>query len=640
MTLRNRLLLLLGTFAGFAVLAAATTIYAIQWHVEGALRNFEETLGQTAQIYRLHVVLTEQALHLHDVIDGNRDAIRPYLEARDEFSTKVRQAASFAPDLAHAPHWGLILQLADSLEEESDNCLALIETGKDSEAKSLLVERLEGELFPELGSRLLAAKAALDESRSLSTRQVVATSKQILGLTISVGCLAAGLVIFGSMLIRRWLFVPIEDLQEAAKRFSEGKLSFRTSPRSHDELGKLGAALNEMAQSVADAQAETQASEEKHRSLFANLRDAVVICDIDGKIIEYHDGETARLGVEPREHEGRQLLEVWPEWRSVPLEWLTVIRAAITDGRRFRAVDVEFSGAARGEVGAFADLLVYRIRYGTARYAAIILRDVTERQRLQIKLRRAETMEAVGTMAGGLAHDFNNLLANVMGTLSSIASDFADSRYAERIQSALRSCRHAAGLSKRLLSFASSAHGDAHVFCIAEMVDLIIDSLEPSFFEGVDVRKELDYSVHTRMDPDQFTQAAMNLLRNARDAMPHRGSLFISVESTTARNPDEASDERPYALLVVQDTGDGMTPDVQRRVFEPFFTTKSRAERRGRGLGLAVVYSAVNNAGGFVRVQSQPSEGTAFRVYLPLGTAPVDLPSPKGEPPGVTGNQG
>ena len=618
MSLRNRLILLLGAFAAFAVLVAATTIYMIQWQVDGAVRDFGHRIGQTAEAGRLHVALTEQVLHLRDVVGGCREAVRPYFSAQEEFFRRLRQLANFAPDDPDSAHWQALLASARTFKETSDYCLALADAGKSDEAKVVLGDRIEAVLVPEVDAQLLATQTRLDEARDLAAHQVVATSTQTLILTVGVGLLGVGLVVVGALLIRRWLLVPIEGLHEAAQRFSGGEFSYRTSPRCEDELGRLGTALNVMAQSVADAQAETRASEEKHRALFANLRDAVVICDSDGRIAEYHDGETGLLGVDTDEHTGRRLLDVWPEWKAGAVDWLAVIKAAIENGKRYRAVDIGLTPSAGGDVGPFVDLQVYRVEFAEMRYAAIVLRDVTERHRLQGRIRRAQTMEAVGTMAGGLAHDFNNLLASVMGTLTAMLSDLADSQHASRIRSALRACRQAAGLSKRLLSFASSAHGEPQVLCLADTMELIVDSLDSSFFEGVNVEKRLDRSVHAKMDPDQFTQTALNVLRNAREAMPDGGSLVISVESATAASADDETDERPYALLVVQDTGIGMTPDVQRRVFEPFFTTKSRTARRGRGMGMAIVYSAVSNAGGFVHIQSQANEGTTFRVYLPM----------------------
>ena len=299
-----------------------------------------------------------------------------------------------------------------------------------------------------------------------------------------------------------------------------------------------------------------------------------------------------------------------------------MLAGVVFNGKRWRGLDVPLSGCDGGDEESFADFLAYRVEFGGARYAAIVVRDVTERQRWQRKLWRADTMEALGTLAGGLAHDFNNLLAGVTATLSNLASEMTGTPHAERLEQALRACRHAAGLSRRLLSFARSAHGAPQVFQVGETTRLIVDAIDPSFFEGITIRMNLDSAVLIRMDRDQFTEVAMNLVRNAREAMPEGGALTIGVESVTTRDPAQPTLERPYAVLAVEDSGIGMTPAVRRRIFEPLFTTKSRESSHGRGLGLAVVYSAVKNAGGFVQVDSKPGAGTTFSVYVPACDEP------------------
>jgi len=120
------------------------------------------------------------------------------------------------------------------------------------------------------------------------------------------------------------------------------------------------------------------------------------------------------------------------------------------------------------------------------------------------------------------------------------------------------------------------------------------------------------------MDQDQFAQIVLNLVKNARDAMSDTGTLQITLTTASARHPNKGPELRPHVLFEVQDSGVGMTPDVETRVFEPFFTTKSRAPGRGRGMGLAVVYTAVQSAGGFLKVQSKSGEGTTFQVFLPI----------------------
>ncbi|MFQ5591566.1 MAG: ATP-binding protein [Phycisphaerae bacterium] len=621
--LRRKLAGLLAAFAAFAVLATAATIYGVHWQVEQALREFELTMGTDVQVRGLRVALKEQMLSLREVVEGSSEAVQPYFNSREELFSNLRQVAAFAAAESRS-RWPGILQLAQRMTDESDRCLALAQDGRMERAQHLLATKLEGELLPALEATLKDAVADLDVARHRATRGLGATSSFVLVLTLVVAGVAACLVIVGVMLIRRWLIAPISELHEATEHFSRGELGFRVQQRNDDELGTLACALNEMARSLANTQAKLRASETKHRLLFENLRDAVVICDVDARIVEYHDSDMHLLGVEGAGHVGRKLLEVWPVFNATGGDWPAIIHSAVVEGRRYRAVDVELASSDPGVESAWVDFFVYRVEYGDAKYAAVVVRDVTERQRLQRKVRQAETMEAVGTLAGGLAHDFNNLLAGVIGSLSMLATEVANSEHAQRLRSVVSTCWQAAGLSRRLLNFAGSAHGDPQVFCMREAVNVILDSLDPSFLEGLEVRTALDHSALVRMDRDQFTQIVLNLVRNARDAMPEGGTIGIEVLQTVARDPDGGREERPYALLVVRDTGVGMTRDVQSRIFDPFFTTKSRASRRGRGMGMAIAYSAVRNAGGFIKVDSRPAEGTTFRIHVPVCEGVVD----------------
>ena len=186
-----------------------------------------------------------------------------------------------------------------------------------------------------------------------------------------------------------------------------------------------------------------------------------------------------------------------------------------------------------------------------------------------------------------------------------------------RIRTALRACRQAAGLSKRLLDFASGAHGQPQSLALPEVVELILTSLDTSLFQGIDVRTHYASHAMVRIDRDQFTQVVLNLIRNACDAMPDGGVLDIKVESLSVGNVDEGATPHPHVVLTVADTGIGMTPEAKKRVFEPFFTTKSRNARPGRGLGMATVFAAVKAARGFIETESELGAGTTFRVYLP-----------------------
>lgn len=631
---------LLTAFAGFVVVAALTTIYGIQLHVQDAIVRFDESMHQTGQVDRLHVAAREQLVRLHNIIDGRREIDVSYHAAREEFFTQLRSVALFIPQRPESAVGADILESADTLDRETTACLELVANSRHAEARDLLANRLEHEFLTTLAPRLQAAKALLADESNQSVNALVSTNTQVLVLALVVFALAAGLLVIGAPLIRRWLILPITALRDATTRFSEGDLAFRIPEGStnDDELGALGTALNTMAESLAGAQAGLHTSEMKYRSLFENLRDAVVICNIQGRIVEYHDGETNILGAQGREHVGRNLLDVWPEWRSENVDWAALVERVITTGKRFHAVDVDLKRDDNDEPATIVDLLIYPVAYDDADYAAIVLRDVTERQRLERRLRRAETMEATGTLAGGIAHDFNNLLTSAIGTLSLLAPDLKSAKHSELVHTALRGCWQAAGLARRLLDFACGGQGKPRTLRLREMVEFVLNSLDGALFENIKVRTTWNDDVLVKVDKDQLTQIVLNLVTNACDAMPDGGTLHLDIDRTSTTDPETKAPPRPYAVVTVSDTGGGMTAEVRDRIFEPFFTTKVRDNHRGRGLGLAIVYAAVKSAGGFVLVESRVGEGTTFRIHLPEGEGiPETIEPPVYAPPASKG---
>ncbi|MEK6799064.1 MAG: ATP-binding protein [Planctomycetota bacterium] len=629
-SLRRRLAALLAAFALFAVVSAAATIYGVQWHIDRALDEFELTMGQVVEADRIHVGLKEQAILLRELLNGRTEVVDSYFVVRDGFQAQLRHIINYSPPAPRHAGWRDVLNLAQQVADESDRCLVALNLGRTEDARAYFAESIDAKLLPQLETHILGLKAVLDEARNRSTKDLAGASSLVLIVTFAVGVLAAGLVILGVTLIRRWLITPVQSLQRAVVRFGAGDLAHRVVTSRDDELGQLGKTLNAMAASLEEASQKLSASETKYRSLFQNLRDAVVLCDAAGQIVEHHDGDTRLLGADHGEHVGRRPSDVWPELRKAHADFEAVLNDAVGSGRHFRAADIEWRLGARGDI-VWTDVLVYPVEYGGTRHAAIVVRDVSERMRFQRKLHQAETMQAVGTLAGGLAHDFNNLLAGVIGTLSLLETELTDAQQADRLRTVVRTCWQAVGLSRRLLNFASSAHGEPQGFRVAEAVDVVLDSMDPSFLEGVDLIRNIDPDVGVRMDRDHFTQIVMNLLRNAREAMPDGGTLRVEVAKAVQTDPDDPHRERPYAVVTVADTGVGMSRDVQSRIFEPFFTTKSRASGRGRGMGMAITYSAVRNAGGFLLVDSEPGHGTAMRVHLPYcepGLEPVPAKRP------------
>ena len=240
---------------------------------------------------------------------------------------------------------------------------------------------------------------------------------------------------------------------------------------------------------------------------------------------------------------------------------------------------------------------------------------------LEAQLRQAQKMEAIGRLAGGVAHDFNNLLTVINGYSELLLSGMAEHEPGhEPLTEIRRAGERAAALTRQLLAFSRKQPMLPRAVDLNRMFSDMERMLRRLIGEDIELQAELcakPWPVNA--DPDQIQQLIMNLAVNSRDAMPRGGRLTVRTEQATI---DEPVLQGPiplprgdYMVLVLHDTGCGMDRDTQARIFEPFFTTKSKD--KGTGLGLAMVYGIMKQSNGGVQVESEPGEGTTFRLYLP-----------------------
>jgi two-component system cell cycle sensor histidine kinase/response regulator CckA len=256
-----------------------------------------------------------------------------------------------------------------------------------------------------------------------------------------------------------------------------------------------------------------------------------------------------------------------------------------------------------------------------------IKQDITQRKRLEAQYRQAQKMEAVGRLAGGVAHDFNNLLTIINGYSDILLARMRpDDPLREMLNEVRQAGERASSLTRQLLAFSRKQIAAPVPLDLKKLVDELRKML--SRLIGEDVRLEVllcPEDALIKADPGQVEQMLLNLVVNARDAMPQGGRLEIEtscVELTEefARHHPGAQ-PGPHVLLRISDTGCGMTPEVQARIFEPFFTTKEPG--KGTGLGLATVYGIVQQTDAHLEVESEPGRGTTFRIWFPrLGAKP------------------
>ena len=251
----------------------------------------------------------------------------------------------------------------------------------------------------------------------------------------------------------------------------------------------------------------------------------------------------------------------------------------------------------------------------------VTARDITPRERLESQLRQAQKMEALGRFAAGVAHDFNNLLTAIQGYASLLLFDLGpiDPRR-EDLEEIRKASERAAGLTRQILAFSRRHVGEPEAVDLNRIVDHIEGMLPRLIGEDVAFVSVLEPELGAvKADPRQLEQVVMNLVANARDAMPDGGRVTVETanDRVTEGDPRASPDlpPGPYVVVTVRDTGTGIDPEIQGKIFDPFFTTKEPG--RGTGLGLSTVYGIVKQVGGHIEVESERDHGAVFRIYLP-----------------------
>jgi two-component system cell cycle sensor histidine kinase/response regulator CckA len=279
---------------------------------------------------------------------------------------------------------------------------------------------------------------------------------------------------------------------------------------------------------------------------------------------------------------------------------------------------------------AWINVTVSLARYpsGEPNYYIRVVEDITARKRLEDQLLQAQKLESIGRLAGGVAHDFNNLLTAILGYGELIEEGYSLAPEAqEYLHNITQAAHKAARLTGQLLAFARRQIIEPKVVNLNDLILNLNKMLRRLIGEHIELVILPEEGLHpVKVDPGQFEQILVNLVVNARDAMPDGGKIIIETHNATLDEDYSLHHEGvmpgDYAVLAISDTGSGMEEAIRLHIFEPFFTTKEKG--RGTGLGLSTVYGIVKQAGGHIWLYSEPGAGTTFKIYLPHTSAPVE----------------
>ncbi|MEZ0255872.1 MAG: PAS domain S-box protein [Chthoniobacter sp.] len=381
-----------------------------------------------------------------------------------------------------------------------------------------------------------------------------------------------------------------------------------------------------------------QESEQRFRSFMQHSPIAGWVADEEGRLCYLSPGYHRMFGARVEGAAGKLIREIYPP--EIAQEYLANNEIVF---REQRVVDTVETGI-RAD-GTPAELMVVKFPMsgpdGTPLLGGIAL-DITERKQLEQQFLRAQRMESIGTLAGGIAHDLNNSLGPILMALDVMKMKFPDPDSLELLDLISSSAQRGADMVKQVLSFGRGVEGRKMEVQVKHLLREIEKIANDTFLKNIQVKTRLPNDLRIVLgDPTQLHQVLLNLCLNARDAMPHGGTLSITAENLVldsqylALNPEAKPGNHVH--IEVEDTGTGIPPEIIEKIFDPFFTTKEVG--KGTGLGLYSALGIVKSHGGFIRVCSNAGEGTKFEIFLPaqnsneaaLANTETTLPRGNGE---------
>jgi PAS domain S-box-containing protein len=428
--------------------------------------------------------------------------------------------------------------------------------------------------------------------------------------------LAAGLI-FGAVtlyLLEKIVISRIAAMSENITAIgASGNLSARTNVTGNDELAYLGSAIDGMLEDLERSQKERHEGQTRLEMMASKIPGMMWTTNTELRTTFCIGAAYQLLGVRPSDRLGKSLFSFFqtrdPEHPPIVAHRRALAGESVTFESQWKDHTFE------------SYLQPLRNSEGEIQGVIGVALDITERKRLTDQLRQSQKMQAVGELAGGVAHDFNNLLMVMKGHAQILIDRLPEeSALRQNVLQVEKAADRAASLTRQLLAFSRKQVLQPRVLDMNELVAGMIKMLSRVIGENIEMAflpgANLD---HVKADPGQLEQVLLNLVVNARDAMPNGGRLTIETSNVELDRNYAAKhtsvEQGPYVMLAVTDTGCGMDAETQSHIFEPFFTTKEPG--KGTGLGLATVYGVVKQSGGYVYVYSEVGQGTTFKIYMP-----------------------
>ena len=450
--------------------------------------------------------------------------------------------------------------------------------------------------------------------------------------------------------LQRTILRPIIELKNHTLSIGKtGDLSARVSIGRQDEIGALGSEFDRMMEKLEErtdkltelnremkkdiarriqAEEALRVSEEKYRTILESIEDGYYEVDIDGNFTFFNDSLCEIYGYPKNELMGMNIRKSTDQ--ETAKQGYNVFNKVYTTGRAEKGFEWPVIRKDCTKRSVEASVSLRRDAEGEPIGFRGIVRDITEKQRLEAQLQQAQKMEVIGTLAGGIAHDFNNLMTSVLGNISLAKMEMKpESKAFRNLVEAEKASIQTKELTTRLITFSKGGEPVKETVSIGDLVkDAVGSSLQSS---DISCKFSIpDDILPVEADEEQMKQVIHNVMTNAQEAMAGQGSINVSCENVDIGEKDTLTlKDGQYVKISIRDQGPGIPKKDLTKIFDPYFSTKEMGTQKGIGLGLAVSDSIVKKHDGLITVESELGRGTTLSIYLPAASAERQAPSAK-----------